>query len=65
MNNLNFKITEESELIRVDQALANILDKAGNKLSRSYIQKLIKDGSITVNGNIVKPSYILNYDDEH
>ena len=64
MNNLNFKITEESELIRVDQALAGLLDRAGNKLSRSYIQKLIKDGSITVNGIIVKPSYILNYDDE-
>lgn len=64
MNNLNFKITEESELIRVDQALAGLLDRSGNKLSRSYIQKLIKDGNITVNGIIVKPSYILNYDDE-
>ena len=64
MLNLRFVITEESELIRCDQALVSLIEDTGQKLSRSYIQKLIKDGSITVNGQDVKPSYILSYDDE-
>jgi len=32
--------------------------------SRSYIQGLIKDGLITVNGKVVKANYILNLNDE-
>lgn len=54
-----FKAGEESEDLRVDSALSFLLkDK-----SRSYIQKLIKNGSITVNGDNIKPSYQLKEDD--
>ena len=45
---------------RVDRFLSeNMAD-----LSRSYIQKLLKDGSILVNGRSVKANYKINEDDE-
>lgn len=55
-----FVVTEESENTRIDSALSFLLpDK-----SRSYIQKIIKDGEILVNGKAVKQSYTLKMDDE-
>lgn len=55
-----FIATEESDNTRIDSTLSFLLpDK-----SRSYIQKIIKDGAITVNGKIVKQSYTLKVDDE-
>lgn len=48
-----FVVTEESENTRIDSTLSFLLpDK-----SRSYIQKIIKDGAILVNGKGVKQSY--------
>jgi len=60
MQEYKLVITEESEQIRVDLALSFFIEGK----SRSYIQKVIKDGNVTVNGEIVKPSYILSLDDE-
>lgn len=42
--------------IRVDK----FLSEQCQELSRSYIQKLIKDGHVTVNGNPLKANYKLN-----
>ncbi len=46
--------------IRIDKYLAEELPQ----LSRSYIQKLIKDGYIKVNEKTVKSNYRLSFDDE-
>lgn len=55
-----FVVEEESENTRIDSALSFLLpDK-----SRSYIQKIIKDGEVLVNGKVVKQSYCLKADDE-
>lgn len=57
---LNFVITEEMEDERIDKCLNVLIDT----LSRSYIQKLLAEGNITVNGKTVKPSYKVYTDDE-
>ena len=54
-------ITDENDNgKRLDLRLSEVLENQ----SRSKIQKQIKSGYITVNGNTVKPSYILKEDDE-
>lgn len=55
MDEFCFEITEELEDERVDKCLSELMDS----LSRSYIQKMIKDGQIDVNGQSVKGSYRL------
>lgn len=56
----NFVITEEMEEERIDKCLNELIDT----LSRSYIQKLLAEGNVTVNGKNVKPSYKVCADDE-
>lgn len=56
---LNFVITEEMEEERIDKCLNALIDA----LSRSYIQKLLAGGNVTVNGKTVKPSYKVCADD--
>ena len=52
--------TAENQGERIDRFLsANLED-----LSRSYIQKLVKEGGILVNGNSVKANYKVNEGDE-
>lgn len=53
MDEFRFEITEEMEDERIDKCLSMLIDS----LSRSFIQKMIKDGSVTVNGASVKGSY--------
>lgn len=48
-----FEIPHESEGLRIDKYLNLQLDEA----SRSYIQKLIKDGDVLLNGSTVKSNY--------
>ncbi|MCD8069489.1 MAG: RluA family pseudouridine synthase, partial [Lachnospiraceae bacterium] len=56
-----FKISEELDGERMDKALLGLTDS----LSRSFIQKLIKEGGVTVNGAAVaKPGLRLSADDE-
>lgn len=52
METLEFQITEEAG-IRIDRCLSEKCPQ----LSRSYIQKLLKDGQICVNGRPVKANY--------
>lgn len=55
-----FQITEEYEGERIDKCMAMLVDS----LSRNYIQKLIRDGQVLVNGSPVKASYLVQTDDE-
>lgn len=52
-------ITEDMEDERVDKCLNELIDS----LSRSYIQKLLSEGGITVNGRKIKSSYRVKIDD--
>ncbi|MCM1027287.1 MAG: RluA family pseudouridine synthase [Roseburia sp.] len=53
MDCFRFEITEEMEEERIDKCLAMLVDS----LSRSYIQKMIKENGVTVNGAAVKGSF--------
>ncbi|MCD7739416.1 MAG: RluA family pseudouridine synthase [Lachnospiraceae bacterium] len=56
-----FKISEELDGERLDKALLCLIDS----LSRSFIQKLIREGGVTVNGvAATKPGLRLSADDE-
>ncbi len=64
MSDFYFFITpewhDEWEDERIDKALSGLIDF----LSRSYIQKLLKDGQVKVNQLPVKANYRLKYGDE-
>lgn len=60
MHTYVFKITEELDGERIDKALGSLIDS----LSRSFIQKFIKDGKVTVNGTVVKASAKVAAEDE-
>jgi len=60
MHKYVFKIAEELDGERIDKVLGGLIDS----LSRSFIQKFIKDGMVTVNGQIVKQSCKVFTDDE-
>ncbi|HOT45112.1 MAG TPA: RluA family pseudouridine synthase [Spirochaetota bacterium] len=53
-------VPEENNLERVDKFLPLALEQ---DLSRSYVQKLIHGGSITVNEKTIKPNYKVKTDD--
>jgi len=59
-NKFLFQINEEMEDERIDKCLSAFIDS----LSRSYIQKLIKEEQILVNSNPVKGSYRVKDKDE-
>ena len=59
LNNFCYIITEETEGERLDKCVSSLADF----LSRSYIQKLIDDGSITVNGQKCKASFRVKAED--
>ena len=60
MDIYKFQINEEWEGLRIDKYLSTNLDF----LSRSYIQKMIQEQNVSVNGKIVKANYSLRIDDE-
>lgn len=60
MDEFRFQITEELEDERIDKCISMLIDS----LSRSYIQKLIKEEAVAVNGSPVKGSYRVKTDDE-
>jgi len=60
MQIFSFQITEEYEGERIDKCLSMLIDS----LSRSYIQKIIKEGQVSVNCKTVKGSYCVKTDDE-
>lgn len=59
MHTYIFKIEEELDGERIDKALGSLIDS----LSRSFIQRFIKDNKVTVNGEVVKASYKVCTDD--
>jgi len=60
METLRFQVPMEMEGERLDVCINEWIDT----VSRSYLQKLIKEGNVTVNGKSVKPSLSLKTDDE-
>lgn len=60
MDKFSFQIQEELVDERIDKCLSFLMDT----LSRSYIQKLIKDGHVFVNNQVVKANYRVKSDDE-
>lgn len=60
MSEYCFTVEAEQENERLDKYLNNLLTEC----SRTYIQKLIKEGSVTVNDKPVKASLLLHMEDE-
>ena len=60
MDKFCFTITEELEGERIDKCLSMLIDS----LSRSFIQKMIKDDGVFVNGKPVKANYKVKAEDE-
>lgn len=60
MEEFRFEITEDMEDERIDKCISMLIDS----LSRSFIQKMIKEGQVLVNGEVVKSSYRVSTDDE-
>lgn len=60
METLNFSITEENSNLRIDRYLAEQCPD----LSRSYIQKLVKDGAVFVNNRQIKANYKVQPQDQ-
>ena len=60
MDRFCFEITENEDGERIDKCLATLIDS----LSRSYIQRLIKDDAVRVNGSPVKGSYRVKQEDQ-
>lgn len=59
MEQLEFMISPEESNTRIDKYLSEQLEGT----SRSYIQKLIENGQVSVNGKAVKSNYKLRADD--
>lgn len=60
MKEFTYKIELEDEEERIDKWISNTLQS----LSRSYIQKLIKENNVFVNGKAQKASYRIKAEDE-
>lgn len=60
MNKFELIIEQEYAGIRIDKYLSDELEG----ISRSYIQKLMEEGNITVNGKVVKSNYKLRCQDQ-
>lgn len=60
MTNYKFIVDDAYAGERIDKTLNELLDNQ----TRSYIQKLIKDNAVNVNGSIVKANYKLRDEDE-
>lgn len=59
MNEIVFDILPEMEDERIDKCISNYIEN----LSRSYIQKIIKDGNVYVNDAVIKANYRAKVDD--
>jgi len=57
---IKLKVTEGEKKKRIDSFLSNILEN----ISRSRIQKLIKEELITVNSKVIKSNYLIEPEDE-
>lgn len=55
-----FQVTEEQEEERIDKVMASLIDS----LSRSFIQKMLKEGRVLVNQSPVKANYRVKAEEE-
>ncbi len=55
-----FQISSEQEDERIDKCIVSLMDS----LSRSYIQKMIREGNVAVNGRPVRQNFRVSADDE-
>lgn len=60
METFQVRITEEQEEERLDKVLSVLIES----LTRSFLQKLIRDGQVLVNGHTAKGSYRVQAEDE-
>ena len=60
MSLFRFQISSEQEEERIDRCIASLMDS----LSRSYIQKMIREGYVKVNGKAVRQNFRVSADDE-
>ena len=60
MSLFRFQISSEQEEERIDRCIASLMDS----LSRSYIQKMIREGYVEVNGKAVRQNFRVSADDE-
>ena len=60
MSLFRFQISSEQEEERIDKCIASLMDS----LSRSYIQKMIREGYVEVNGKTVRQNFRVSADDE-
>lgn len=60
METMNFKVDVEKAGVRIDRYLADVCPD----FSRSYLQKLLKDQMVSVNGKVVKANYKTQAGDE-
>jgi 23S rRNA pseudouridine1911/1915/1917 synthase len=60
MNEIVFDVSPEMEGERIDKCISSYMAD----LSRSYIQKIIKDGNVFVNDMAVKANYKCRFDDK-
>lgn len=60
MSEYRFTVDAEQENERLDKYLSSLLSEC----SRNYIQKLIKEGAVSVNEKPVKASFLLHMEDE-
>lgn len=59
MQKLTVTITEEMDTVRIDKCIHDVFQD----FSRSFIQKLIKDGNVLVSGESVKANYVVKLND--
>lgn len=60
MDEFRFSVAEDMEEERIDKYISGMVDT----LSRSYLQKLIKENAVSVNGAPVKANYRVKAEDE-
>ena len=60
MSLFRFQISSEQEEERIDRCIASLMDS----LSRSYIQKMIREGCVEDNGKTVRQNFRVSADDE-
>ncbi|MBO5145126.1 MAG: RluA family pseudouridine synthase [Lachnospiraceae bacterium] len=60
MKEIVFEISSEMEDERIDKCISNYMEN----LSRSYIQKMMKEGNVSVNDAAVKANYRVKADDK-
>lgn len=59
MREMNFQAEEQNEGQRIDKYLSELLED----YSRSYLQKIVKEGGVTIHGKAVKSNYQVKAND--